>query len=293
MEIDDEAVSALNHAGSAVAEGGLAAKGGIDSMEALSRRYPRSARVRNALHTTYLSRQDWTAAAAVFERFDPALLTEPERLHLGRVHVRAGNPARALEWLMPLLRSAPEDPARAVSAACALYALGRIDEALRVLDQAWPALRDGRDPEAWRVRGLALLRTGDPDGAIAHLDALVRQFPDYAPGHYALARACASTGQSARAAEHMRRFEALSEATHERMRRQMYLSGRSFDVRAAREAGRHEEAIETVGEMIELADATLEFDLRMLLADVYDEAGRSQEARLAREEAARRQAGSP
>lgn len=293
VEPDADALDSLNRASAALAEGGVAAQGAIASMETLYRRYPRSTRIRNALHNSYLAQQNWSAAAEVFERFGVASLTEDERLHLGRVHVRAGEPRRALELLLPVLQLKPSDPKRAVSAARALYAVGELDQTLRVLEAAWPALERGDDPEALRLRGLSRLRKGDTVGAIADLDELVRRFPEFAPGHYALARACTAGGESERAEVHARRFEELSEATNQQMRRQMYLAGRSFDVRAAREAGRHDEAIEIVREMIELADATIVDDVRMLLAELLEEAGRPEEARLVREQANRRREGSP
>lgn len=81
------------------------------------------------------------------------------------------------------------------------------DEARIALQQV--VATTASDPEAHYLLGLALLRGGDPEGAIPSLERAVQLAPDDSRAHYSLATALRMAGRSEESVSTMRRFQEL------------------------------------------------------------------------------------
>ncbi len=260
--------------------GGPDARAALDSLDALSRRYPAAVRLRNVLHNAHLERADWGAAIDVFVRSAVELSPDDEH-HLGKLYAKAGRFDDAIARLAPLHEPAlaagrAEDPDLARDLAQAYLGAARYDEAAACLESAWASLRTDRD--ALRMRGLIAFYRGDHEAALRDLNACVERAPDWGPGHYALGRVLAAAGDTDGARRHMARFEALSGASTAETNRQMWLSGRSIELTEALRSRRWAASERIAREMIEAADDSLKVQLYQALAHALREDGRTEEA---------------
>lgn len=287
LEADPLAVAAFQRAATAAGRPGPAGMAGVDSLESLYRRYPKSRRVRNSLHNAYLGRQNYEAAVAVFESSDAAERTPEEIEHLAKLYFKVGRFEGAANLLAPLSRRDPADRDLAVTLARALFSHGDYDAAEAVIERGGQALLQSGDPEVARIRGLVRFYRGEADSALAILEPAVERWPQYPPLRYAVARTLSEIGQPGRAQRQLEEFQSLVDAVNEANSRQMWMSGRALELRAALGERRFGEAETIVTELLPVADDSMKIELYQVLAQTYEANGRHAAADSARQEAVR------
>jgi tetratricopeptide (TPR) repeat protein len=110
----------------------------------------------------------------------------------GLGHIAAGRFAEAEPALRKLSAVLPGEDWVWTSLARAREPLGDDEGALAAADRALHLAKD--NPEALAVRGIVLLRRGQPERAVAELERYVEGRPDDPQGWQGLAQACAETG---------------------------------------------------------------------------------------------------
>ncbi len=176
--------------------------------------YPASLSARYGLAQTALLEEDYRRAADLLEEI---LARDPDigAVHypLGMAYRGLGNDAQAEEHLRRRENAEirPADPLMAALDSLLDTAGTYETSGLAALDrQEWPAaieqFRQGLDldPDNPGLRhrlGTALFMIGDPDGALAEFQRVVRSTPDYFPSHYSIGVVLQETGRHAEAVE--------------------------------------------------------------------------------------------
>ena len=179
--------------------------------------YPSSLSARYGLAQTALLEEDYRRAADLLEEI---LARDPDvgAVHypLGMAYRGLGDDARAEEHLRRRENAEirPADPLMAALDSL-LDAAGTYESGgLAALDrEEWPAAieqfrqglaLDPDDPGLRHRLGTALFMTGDPAGAMAEFERVVRTTPDYFPSHYSIGVLLQETGRHAEAVERFR-----------------------------------------------------------------------------------------
>ncbi len=110
---------------------------------------------------------------------------------LGALHLEAGNPQRAMEVLLPLVRSESPDPAVLYNAGRAAEALGGLADAAALYDRSIAV--DGFSP-ALRALGMLLGRLGRPRESYELLDRWLARDGDDHPARIAAAAGAVAIG---------------------------------------------------------------------------------------------------
>ncbi len=152
------------------------------------------------------------------------------------IHLKMGNPEKALQSAQVASRWQPEATVPLLGQAKALRALRRYDEAEKA---ALAALE--RDPESDAARydrALTLIAMGRHSDAVPLLEPLVEKNPLFERASVNLADAYARLGKRAEATKVNRRFQQLEKGNDEAVRALMRVGNQPDDAEAHRGAGR-------------------------------------------------------
>jgi len=124
--------------------------------------------------------------------------------NLGYAYLLREDYAKAVPLLRESLRLNPRRQETHFRLAHALFLQGGMEDCIRVLD-------DGKveTPLGYRLRGQAYQQLGKLEAARQNYEMAVRISPDFAEAYYGLATTCARLGDTAKADQYRRRFDAL------------------------------------------------------------------------------------
>lgn len=162
------------------------------------------------------------------KRFKQALEVYPELsqayLPLGQIEIALGDSEEALGWANRHLEGTPGDPRALLVVFRAQTALGHeaeADQAFEQLKQADPA----STADLFFKDGTNLFNAGQTKMALASFQRVLQLMPDHPRGHYMLGLCFASSGDTAQAKEHLRRFiELAPDDSEAELARQMLAS---------------------------------------------------------------------
>lgn len=153
-------------------------------------------------------------SASAIRYWEEALRREPQRgsaydqasacYSLGYAYLLREDHEKAVAMLRQSIQLNPRREEAHYRLAHALFLHGTLEECLRVLDQG-----KVETPLAYRLRGQANQQLGKLEEAKRSYETAVRLNPALAEAYYGLATTCARLGETAKAEEHRRAFDAL------------------------------------------------------------------------------------
>lgn len=252
----------------------------LDELRAMRTQYGATLELQQPLLLAFKTCEATDGLAELLAETLPQEPTERQRLELGAAWLRAARYPEAVEVLLPLAREIEPEQGRDTKAAWlagfALFHGGRTDEALPWLEGGRG--KSGNATDAPLLVGLSLLHAGEVDRAVKELEAGTAAAPGNRSLLAALARAYSAAGRTADAANASGQVRASSDAAASVERTQIQLAALAAALRAARTAGRSDDADKILDKMLVLAPANMKAKLLTARVQLYDGAGRTQDA---------------
>lgn len=168
----------------------------------------------DSLHVLgFVSNEQGDSAAAI-RYWDASLRQEPDatRLYdradtwynLGYAYLLREDYDQAISALRESFRLNPRRQETSFRLAHALFLQGKMEEALRALDEGKVGT-----PLGWRLRGQAHQQLGQLEEARGSYEKAIQLAPNMAEAYYGLTTTCARLGDTAKAEEYRQRFDAL------------------------------------------------------------------------------------